>query len=143
MLSTSVPYSEAYSEQYEAAASRLEEAAELAEDAGLATYLRARAKALRSDEYRASDLAWMDMKTNTLEVVIGPIETYEDLLFGYKAANTAYVLVKDQSWSERLQRYAEFLPDLQRGLPVPDAYKKGESRRRRRSRRLRHALRRR
>ena len=121
---TSVPYSEAYSEQYEAAASRLEEAAELAEDAGLATYLRARAKALRSDEYRASDLAWMDMKTNTLEVVIGPIETYEDLLFGYKAANTAYVLVKDQSWSERLQRYAEFLPDLQRGLPVPDAYKK-------------------
>jgi len=121
---TSVPYSEAYSEQYEAAASRLEEAAELAEDPGLATYLRARAQALRSDEYRASDLAWMDMKTNTLEVVIGPIETYEDLLFGYKAANTAYVLVKDQSWSERLGRYAAFLPDLQRGLPVPDAYKK-------------------
>ncbi len=121
---TSVPYSEAYSEQYEAAASKLEEAAELAEDPGLATYLRARAQALRSDEYRASDLAWMDMKTNTLEVVIGPIETYEDLLFGYKAANTAYVLVKDQSWSERLGRYAAFLPDLQRGLPVPDAYKK-------------------
>ncbi len=121
---TSVPYSEEYSEQYETAASRLEEAAELAEDAGLATYLRSRAEALRSGEYRQSDLAWMDMKTNTLEVVIGPIETYEDLLFGYKAANTAYVLAKDQKWSQRLQRYAAFLPDLQRGLPVPEAYKR-------------------
>ena len=119
---TSTPYSVAFAEQYETAASKLLEAAELAEDAGLASYLRARAKALRTDDYRASDLAWMDMKTNMIDVVIGPIETYEDLLFGYKAANTGYVLVKDRGWSERLARYAAFLPELQRGLPVSDAY---------------------
>ena len=55
--------------------------------------------------------------------MIGPIETYEDQLFGYKAAYEAYVLVKDVAWSERLARFAAFLPALQRGLPVPDEYK--------------------
>ena len=63
------------------------------------------------------------MKSNRLELVIGPIETYEDKLFGYKAAFEAYVLVKDMQWSKRLARYATLLPGLQRGLPVPDAYK--------------------
>jgi hypothetical protein len=63
------------------------------------------------------------MKDNRLDVVIGPIETYEDKLFGYKAAFEAYVLVKDLEWSQRLARYAAMLPALQRGLPVPDAYK--------------------
>jgi hypothetical protein len=85
-----------------------------------------RSEALLTDEYQPSDLAWMDMKTNTLDVVIGPIETYEDQLFGYKAAHEAYVLVKDQSWSERLAKYADFLPALQEGLPVDDAYKQEE-----------------
>jgi hypothetical protein len=66
----------------------------------------------------------MDMKDNTIDVVIGPIETYEDLLFGYKAANEAYVLIKDRAWSQRLARYATLLPGLQRGLPVPDTYKR-------------------
>ncbi len=61
-----------------------------------------RAQALLTDNYQPSDLAWMDMKNNTLDVVIGPIETYEDLLFGYKAANEAYVLIKDREWSRRL-----------------------------------------
>ena len=69
---------------------------------GLSNYLELRADALLADDYRASDMAWMDMKDNTIDVVIGPIETYEDQLFGYKAANEAYVLVKDQEWSERL-----------------------------------------
>jgi Peptidase family M49 len=63
------------------------------------------------------------MKDNRLDVVIGPIETYEDKLYGYKAAFEAYVLVKDQEWSKRLAKYAAMLPALQRGLPVPDAYK--------------------
>ena len=86
-------------------------------------YLQARAKALRTDDYRASDRAWLDMKDNRIDLVIGPIETYEDRLFGYKAAYEAYVLVKDMEWSRRLARYAAMLPELQRGLPVPDAYK--------------------
>ncbi len=63
------------------------------------------------------------MKDNRIDLVIGPIETYEDKLFGYKAAFEAYVLVKDMEWSKRLARYAAMLPELQRGLPVPDAYK--------------------
>jgi hypothetical protein len=66
----------------------------------------------------------MDMKNNTIDVVIGPIETYEDKLFGYKAAHEAYVLIKDQEWSKRLAKYAAFLPQLQKGLPVKEAYRK-------------------
>ena len=119
-----VPYREQFAKQVNRAADLLEQAAALAEDAGLKNYLTLRAKALRTDDYQASDLAWMDMKNNTLDIVIGPIETYEDQLFGSKAAHEAYVLVKDQAWSKRLERYAQFLPELQKGLPVPASYKK-------------------
>jgi len=121
-----VPYHEAFAAEHAAAATKLREAAALATDPGLATYLRLRADALETDDYQPSDLAWMDMKNNPIDVVIGPIETYEDKLFGYKAAHEGYVLIKDQTWSERLQRFAALLPDLQRGLPVPDAYKAEE-----------------
>ena len=102
----------------------LRAAAALAEDGGLRRYLTLRAAALTSDDYQASDLAWMDMKNNTLDIVIGPIENYEDELYGYKTANEAYVLIKDKTWSQRLARYAAMLPSLQKGLPVADAYKK-------------------
>jgi hypothetical protein len=118
-----VPYSEAFAEPHNRAAMKLEEAAELAEDPGLKRYLTLRAEALLTDEYQASDFAWMEMKDNGIDVVIGPIETYEDQLFGYKASHEAFVLVKDREWSDRLARYADFLPTLQRGLPVPDEYK--------------------
>jgi hypothetical protein len=121
-----VQYHEAFAEQHELAAQKLREAAELAEDPGLKEYLTLRADALLSGEYQPSDLAWMDMKDNTIDFVVGPIETYEDQLMGAKAAHEAYVLVKDKAWSERLARYATLLPELQRGLPVPDAYKQEE-----------------
>jgi hypothetical protein len=119
-----VSYSAAYPEPMALAAAKLREASALAEDPGLRGYLELRAEALLSDRYRESDLAWMDMKDNALDIVVGPIETYEDQLFGYKAAAEAYVLIKDKEWSERLARYATFLPDLQKGLPVPDEYKR-------------------
>ncbi len=118
-----VPYSEAFGELYRKAAGKLLEAADLAEDAGFEKYLRLRAKALLSDEYYESDLAWMDMKTNAIDIVIGPIENYEDALFNYKTANEAYVLIKDLAWSKNLQKYAAMLPALQTGLPVDDVYK--------------------
>ncbi len=118
-----VTYGEMFAEHLARAAAKLREAAALAEDPAFARYLELRADALLSDEYRESDLAWMDMKDNRLDVVIGPIENYEDRLFGYKSAFEAYVLIKDMEWSERLARYTAFLPDLQRALPVPDAYK--------------------
>src|SRR5690606_41814871 len=65
----------------------------------------------------------MDMKSNTLDVVIGPIETYEDQLYGNKAAHEGYVLIKDMEWSEKLAKFSAFLPELQKGLPVDEAYK--------------------
>ena len=119
-----VPYREAFAEPSRRAAAGLREAAALAEDRGLRRYLELRARALETDDYRPSDLAWMDMKNNGLDIVIGPIETYDDLLFGYKAAHQAYVLIKDRQWSERLAHYATLLPALQRGLPVPEEYKR-------------------
>jgi hypothetical protein len=118
-----VPYSQAFPTELRRAAGLLNQAANLAEDPGFANYLRLRAKALLSDDYLDSDMAWMDMKSNTVDLVYGPIETYEDKLFGYKASFEAYVLIKDVAWSERLARYASFLPELQLGLPVPEAYK--------------------
>ncbi len=118
-----IPYREMFKEQITKASDLLKKAAVLAEDAGLKKYLELRAEALLTDNYQASDFAWMDMKTNRIDVVIGPIETYEDQLFGYKAAHEAYVLIKDMDWSERLSKYASVLPELQKGLPVPDAYK--------------------
>jgi Peptidase family M49 len=121
---TAVPYHEAFAQPSRRAAARLREAAALADDKGLKRYLELRAGALETDDYQPSDLAWMDMKSNTLDLVIGPIETYDDGLFGYKAAHEAFVLVKDKQWSERLARYAKLLPALQRGLPVPAAYKR-------------------
>ena len=118
-----LPYGWRFATELRAAAAHLDAAAALSPDAGLKRYLELRADALVSDDYRPSDMAWLDMKDNRIDLVIGPIETYEDRLFGYKASYSAYVLVKDMEWSKRLARYAAMLPDLQRGLPVPDAYK--------------------
>lgn len=118
-----VPYHVEFRDELERAASLLRQAADLAGHDGFANYLRLRADALVSGEFRQSDLAWMDVKSNPVEVVIGPIETYEDRLFGYRAAYESYVLVKDQAWSEQLARFATYLPELQRGLPVDEKYK--------------------
>lgn len=118
-----IPYHVAFQKELQQAADLLGKAAELAQDAGFKKYLTLRAEALITDEFRASDMAWLDMKNNQIDVVIGPIETYEDQLFGYKAAYEAYVLIKDMAWSERLAKYAAFLPQLQTELPVAEAYK--------------------
>jgi len=118
-----LPYNEAYREQLTQAAELLREAAEFAQDPQFKQYLEMRADAFLSNEYQASDFAWMDMTENMVDVVIGPIESYEDQLYGYRAAFESYVLIKDLAWSERLAIYAQHLPELQRNLPVPAAYK--------------------
>ena len=120
---TLVPYHVVFADELKAAADLLRQAADLAESTDFANYLKLRAAALISDDFQMSDLYWMDVKDNEIDVVIGPIETYEDQLFGYRAAYSAYVLVKDLDWSANLARFATFLPELQEGLPVPDAYK--------------------
>jgi hypothetical protein len=119
----SIPYHVAYKEPLQKASSLLKQAAELAEDPGLRKYLNLRAGALLTDKYDASDIAWLDMKNNTIDVIIGPIETYEDALYNYRAAYEAYVLVKDKEWSQRLTKYVAMLPELQQGLPVDAKYK--------------------
>ncbi len=116
-------YHEVYPTQLKNVASLLTKAAALAEDKDFAHYLQLRAKALLTDDFKPSDMAWMDMKNNAIDLVIGPIETYEDRLFGYKAAYEAYVLLKDKSWSKKLAKFAKLLPQLQRELPVAQQYK--------------------
>ena len=120
---TTIAYSEMYSDEINRAAAILEKAATLADDKEFANYLTMRAEALRTDEYQASDFAWMDMKNNPIDVVIGPIENYEDQLYGYRAAFESYVLIKDLAWSEKLAKYAQYLPELQKELPVAIKYK--------------------
>lgn len=119
----SIPYSQAYKKQHEKAAKLLRQAAELAEYENLKNYLNLRAEALLSDDYLASDMAWMDMKDNNIDFIVGPIENYEDRLFNYKAAHEAFILIKDLEWSQKLSRFAALLPALQRNLPVADKYK--------------------
>ncbi len=118
-----IPYSKFFKKEFEIAAAKMKQAAKLAENDGFKKYLNARADALLSDKYRESDMLWMDMKTNPIDIVIGPIETYEDKLFGYKAACECFILIKDMKWSERLSKYTKMLPGLQKNLPVPEKYK--------------------
>jgi len=119
----SVPYSVAYREQHEKAASIMRQAAELAEDPGLKNYLLVRAHALLTDNYQPSDYAWIEMKESNIDFVVGPIENYEDRLFGSKAAHEAFILVKDPEWSALLEKFNAMLPGLQAGLPVDPVYK--------------------
>jgi len=119
----SAAYTEVFEKELNEAAKLLREASQLADNKEFANYLNLRADALINNSYQPSDFAWMDMKSNPIDVVIGPIETYEDQLFGYRAAFESYVLVKDLAWSERLAKFAAFLPELQTGLPVADEYK--------------------
>jgi hypothetical protein len=116
-------YHDAYKDKYTRVSELLKKAAQLAEDEGLRNYLNARAEAFLSSNYQNSDLLWLDMKNNNIDLVIGPIESYEDNFMGIKAAHEAFVLIKDREWSRRLEHFAAFLPELQRGLPVDEKYK--------------------
>lgn len=119
----SIPYHQAFAEKIQHAANLLRQASTLAEDAGLKNYLELRADALQNDDYYNSDVAWLDMKSNTIDFVVGPIENYEDQLFGYKTSFESFILVKDKEWSQRLEKFAALLPNLQTNLPCPPAYK--------------------
>jgi hypothetical protein len=117
-------YHDYFEQQIKKAASLLDDASELAGDEEFAEYLRLRAKALRTDEYFESDMQWMDVRNNNIDLVIGPIENYTDARYGIKASHEAFILVKDQEWTKQLARYAAFVPELQKQLPVPAEYKK-------------------
>ena len=118
-----VPYSQEYAEQLNAAVKLLREAADLTDNATLKKYLISRADALLKDDYYQSDIDWIDLKDNLLEITIGPYEVYEDTLFGYKAAFESFVTMNDPEESERLEKLVRFLPEFEANLPIPDEYK--------------------
>ena len=120
----SIWYHEAYSKELQKASDLLKKAASLAEDAGLKKYLELRADALVTDNYQSSDFAWMEMQNTNIDFVVGAIENYEDALYGYKAAYESFILLKDISWSKKLEKFSAMLPELQKGLPVDEEYKK-------------------
>lgn len=122
-----VPYTEAYRQALLDASIALQVAADMFQDSVFKLYLQARAKALMSNQYDESDRIWLDMKNNRFDIIIGPIENYEDKLFGHKTAYEAYVLVKDMEWSKKLEKYVAFLPELQSNLPVDKKYKSEEA----------------
>lgn len=119
----SIPYAAAFAEQNEEIANYLLQAAEVADYAPFASYLVLLAEAIRTDNYRESDLAWMLMKDNNIDFVARPLDTGEDRKFGHKAAHSSYLMVKDIEVSRRLERFAAMIPDLQARLPVPQRYK--------------------
>jgi hypothetical protein len=116
-------YHEAYKDLLNKAAEHMRMAASLTDDGEFSNYLMQRADALMSSNYQPSDMAWMDMKNNHIDFVVGPIENYEDALYEYKAAFESFVLVKDMDWSKKLEKYIAELPDLQKQLPVNEEYK--------------------
>lgn len=118
----SIPYSQYYKSDLEPAAAKLREAAQLTSNASLKTFLTKRADAFLSDDYYASDVAWIDLNS-AIEVVIGPYEVYEDGLFNYKASYECFVTVVDKAESEKLAVYLKHIPDMERGLPIPDEHK--------------------
>ena len=116
-------YHDAFKDEVKQASDLLLKASKLAENSGFKKYLKLRAKALLTDDYYESDMAWLDMSGNLLDIVIGPIENYTDQMFGYKSAHESFILVKDVEWSNKLSKYAQFLPQMQKELPVDQKYK--------------------
>lgn len=117
-----IPFSAYYRDLLAPAAQKLREAAALTSNATLRAYLTKRADAFLSDDYRDSDMAWMDLE-GPIEVVIGPYEVYEDELFNYRASYESFVTVVDKPESEKLAAYAHALPAMERNLPEPEQYK--------------------
>ena len=118
-----IPYSEYYKKWLDKAADYLRKAAEFADNPSLKKYLLLRAKAFATNDYYESDLAWMDLKDNTIETIIGPYEVYEDELFNYKASFESFVTIKDPEESAKLAKFAQYLTDMEKHLPIPDKYK--------------------
>lgn len=118
-----VPYHVEYAEDLAKVDSLMGVAIDLAEDQGLKKYLTERRKALLTDDYYASDLAWMDMKQSKIDFVVGPIENYDDALYGSKTSYESFILVKDEQWSNDLAKFVGMLPQLQSELPCEPQYK--------------------
>ncbi len=118
-----IPYSEFWKNKLTKASNLLKEAADYADNPSLKKYLISRADAFLSNDYYQSDMDWMDVKNNKIEIVIGPYEVYEDALFNYKASFESFLTLKDPVETEKLEVFKKYLRDMEIHLPIPDEYK--------------------
>jgi hypothetical protein len=117
-----VPYDSAYETQLQKAAALLEEAAALTPNTSLKEFLTLRAKAFRSNGYYESDVAWMKLDA-PIDITIGPYETYNDELFGYKASFEAYVTLRDDRETAKLKAFAAHIQEIENNLPLDAKYR--------------------
>jgi len=117
-----VPYSEAYKKDLTACAQDLRDAAKLTDNATLKHFLETRAAAFLSNDYYASDVAWMDLDA-PLDVTIGPYETYNDEVFGYKAAFEAYINIRDDAETSKLRFFGDHMQEVENNLPIDAKYR--------------------
>jgi len=118
-----IPYNIEYANKLKQAAGLLHEAAKYADNPSLKKYLNLRADAFLSNDYFKSDMAWMDLKNNKIEITIGPYEVYEDGLFNYKASFESFVTIVDPKGTAKLKKFASYLHAIEKNLPLPDRYK--------------------
>ena len=116
-------YRDEYKAELDKVCELLEQAIALTENEGMRNYLTERVKAFRTDDYLASDMAWMDMKDCNMDFIVGPIENYDDHLYEAKAAYESFILLKDEKRSANLAKYVGLLPELQKQLPCAPEYK--------------------
>ena len=117
-----IPYSQYYAKEMQQSATLMREAADMTQDQSLKTFLNKRADAFLNDEYRDSEMAWMDLD-GSLEVAIGPYETYTDKLFGTKTFFEAFITVRNPTDSAKLDVYKKYLKEMELNLPIPDEHK--------------------
>lgn len=118
-----IPYSEFYKDKLSKISALLREAAGHADNASLKKYLETRAAAFESNDYYESDMAWMDLKDNAIEFIIGPYEVYEDGMFNYKASFESFLTIVDPVETQKLMKYASYLDKMEQNLPIEDKYK--------------------
>ena len=118
-----IPYSEYFKDKLTEAAKLLNDAAGYADNPTLKKYLTTRAAAFLSNDYYESDMVWMDVKDNDIEIVIGPYEVYEDGLYNYKASFESFLTIKDPEESKKLDVFKQYLRDMEMHLPIPMEYK--------------------
>lgn len=118
-----IPYYMAYKEKLDKIAELMNNAADLSDDEGFKKYLKLRAEALLTDNYYESDIAWMQMKNNLIDFVVGPMEDLDDRLYYTKASYQSMILIKNKESSKELEKYSLLVPYLQKNLPVDSKYK--------------------
>src|SRR4030095_14532883 len=118
----SIPFSQEYAADLKKLAGLLREAAALTPNATLKKFLNLRADAFLSNDYYASDVAWMDLDA-PLDVTIGPYETYNDELFGYKAGFEAYITIRDETEPNKLKFFSDHLQEIENNLPIDPKYR--------------------